>query len=88
MRAMVRELVRWAALTLAQGVGLPRRIPGRAGWELRMVLHGGWRILERIASMDYGSRSLRPRLTECDVPVIVWRSLWLSQRQFASARLR
>jgi squalene synthase HpnC len=88
MRAMVREMVHWAASTLAQGAELPRRIPGRAGWELRMVLHGGWRILERIARMDYGSRALRPRLSKCDVPVIAWRSLWLSQGQFSSARLR
>jgi hydroxysqualene synthase len=86
--ALVRELVHWTASVLAQGAALPRRIPGRAGWELRMVVHGGWRILERIARMDYGSWTLRPRLSKWDVPVIAWRSLWLSQRQFAPARLR
>lgn len=88
VRALVRELVHWAASILAQGAGLPRRVPGRAGWELRMVVHGGWRVLERIAHMDYGSRTRRPRLGTFDLPVIAWRSLWLSQRQFATARLR
>jgi hydroxysqualene synthase len=87
MRAMIRDLVHWSASILAQGSGLPRRIPGRAGWELRLVMHGGWRILERIALMDYGSQARRPHLSARDVPVMTWRSLWLSPRQFASARL-
>jgi hydroxysqualene synthase len=88
MRALLRELVHWAASILSQGAELPRRIPGRAGWELRLVLHGGWRILERIAEMDYGSRTQRPQLNACDVVIMLWRSLWLSPRQFAVAHLR
>ena len=37
---------------MAEGAALPPRVPGRAGWELRLVVHGGWRILEKIARMD------------------------------------
>ena len=38
---LVRELVRWARSLMAEGAPLPLRIPGRAGWELRLVVHGG-----------------------------------------------
>lgn len=87
-RALVRELVHWAASTLAQGATLPLRIPGRAGWELRLVMQGGWRILERIAGMDYGTCVRRPRLTARDAPLLLWRAGRHSPGQFASTQLR
>jgi hydroxysqualene synthase len=88
LRALVRELVHWAAATLASGAALPRRVPGRAGWELRLVVHGGWRILERIAAMQYEAWIRRPRLTFRDTPTLIWRSLHLSAQQFSTASLR
>jgi hypothetical protein len=36
-----------------QGAPWPLRVPGRAGWELRLVVQGGLRILEKIARMDH-----------------------------------
>jgi squalene synthase HpnC len=79
---LVRELVLWAADLMASGAGLPRRIPGRAGWELRVVMHGGWRILERIRQMDFRSYARRPRLTSRDVPLLLWRAMRFSPDQF------
>ena len=58
----MRDLVHWAAALMAEGAALPARIPGRAGWELRLVVHGGWRVLEKIAQMGYASMAQRPRL--------------------------
>lgn len=86
-RALVRELVHWAASLMAEGAPLPLRIPGRAGWELRLVVHGGWRVLEKIARMDYRSMCQRPRLRAGDVPVLLWRCATYSSAWFTPGRL-
>ena len=86
-RTLVRELVLWAASLMAEGAPLPLRVPGRAGWELRFVVHGGWRILEKIARMDHASMSNRPRLRKRDVPLLVWRSVRYSSDWFSLAQL-
>ncbi|MCF8160327.1 MAG: squalene synthase HpnC [Polaromonas sp.] len=64
------------ALMLA-GAPLARRIPGRAGWELRLVVQGGLRILDKIEALNFATWRTRPTLTARDVPVLVWRALWM-----------
>ena len=86
-RTLVRDLVQWAGSLMAEGAPLPLRVPGRAGLELRLVVHGGWRILEKIARMDYASMSNRPRLQKRDVALLVWRSVRYSSDWFSLARL-
>ena len=86
-RALVRELVHWAGSLMADGAALPQRIPGRAGWELRLVVHGGWRILEKIARMNYASMAERPRLRATDVPLLLSRCVGYSSAWFSTARL-
>jgi hydroxysqualene synthase len=86
-RAMVRELVHWTASMMAEGAALPPRIPGRAGWELRAVVHGGWRMLEKIARMDYASIAERPRLRITDAPLLLWRCIRYSSQWFTAGRL-
>jgi squalene synthase HpnC len=86
-RALVRELVLWAASLMAEGAALPLRVPGRAGWELRLVIHGGWRVLEKIARMDYASMSRRPRLHAGDLPLLLWRCVRYSNAWFSPGRL-
>ncbi|MFO1220268.1 MAG: squalene synthase HpnC [Burkholderiaceae bacterium] len=81
-RALVADLVRWAGETMSRGAGLALHIPGRAGWELRFVVHGGWRIGEKIAHMRFGSFASRPRLHAMDAPLLAWRSLRYSTSQF------
>lgn len=85
---LVRELVLWTADMMASGAGLAQRIPGRAGWELRLVVHGGWRILERIRQMDFCSFARRPRLTSRDVPLMLWRATRFAPAQFRVEALR
>jgi phytoene/squalene synthetase len=58
---------------------LPRRLPLRAGIELRAVIAGGMRILERIERVDGDVFNRRPMLTKRD-----WALLAL--RTFAPAR--
>ena len=73
-RALVRALCQWARALMREGAPLALRIPGRAGWELRLVVQGGLRILERIEQMDHASLTRRPKLTAADLPVLVWRA--------------
>jgi hydroxysqualene synthase len=77
-RSLVRDLVQWAAELMAEGAPLALRLPGRAGWELRLVVQGGLRILEKMAAMDYASLSMRPVLRKADAPRLLWRA-WRMQ---------
>ncbi len=77
-RAMVRNLCDWTEAQMRSGAPLALRIPGRAGWELRLVVQGGLRILEKIRNMQYASLSERPALTAFDAPLLLWRALRMS----------
>ncbi|MEO8079113.1 MAG: squalene synthase HpnC [Caldimonas sp.] len=72
---LVRELVRWTRERMQSGAGLVHDVPGRAGWELRLVVQGGLRILERVERMDGATLLARPRLGWRDAPAIAWRAV-------------
>ena len=74
-QALVRDLCAWAADLMREGAPLACSVPGRLGWELRGVVQGGLRILERIDHMHYRTLSNRPTLGLRDLPVTVWRAL-------------
>ena len=76
-KALVRDLCAWASDLMHQGAPLVHRLPGRGGWELRLVVQGGLRILETIAAMDHATLSRRPTLGARDVPRLLWRALWM-----------
>jgi len=73
-RALVRDLVTWSRTLMDDGAPLALRVPGRFGWELRLVVQGGYRILEKIAAMDHTSLQTRPVLRRADVPRLLWRA--------------
>jgi len=73
--ALVRELCDWARALMLAGAPLVHRVPGRAGWELRLVVQGGLRILDRIAALDHRTLQLRPTLGKADAPILLWRAL-------------
>jgi hydroxysqualene synthase len=62
---------------MQKGSQLVHLIPGRAGWELRFVVQGGLRILDKIKALDYAMLVKRPKLTKLDYLVIGWRALWM-----------
>jgi squalene synthase HpnC len=68
------EVARARALMLS-GAPLATRLPGRIGWELRLVVQGGLRILERIEAHDYDVFTRRPVLKTPDWAAILWRGL-------------
>lgn len=74
-RALVAELVGQARALMASGAPLVHRLPGRMGWELRLVVQGGLRILDKVEALDYATWRERPRLRAWDGPVLLWRSL-------------
>lgn len=76
-RAVVTELCRHARHLMEQGAPLVRRLPGRAGWELRLVVQGGLRVLDRIGQIGHRSWRHRPTVGGADVPRLLWRSLWM-----------
>ena len=73
-RAMLHELVAEARALMLSGAPLATRLPGRIGWELRLVVQGGLRILDRIEQLDHRTWSTRPRLGAADLPVLLWRA--------------
>lgn len=75
--AQVAEMSAWARELMLSGAPLVHAIPGRAGWELRLVVQGGLRILEKIEHLGFDTLSTRPRLNALDVPVLLWRALWM-----------
>jgi squalene synthase HpnC len=74
---LIADQVQWARALMRQGSPLAKRIPGRAGWELRLVVQGGLRILDKIEAMNFRTLNARPRLTAWDAPLMLWRSLWM-----------
>ncbi|GAB4401513.1 MAG: squalene synthase HpnC [Rhodoferax sp.] len=64
-----------ARALMLQGAPLALRLPGRAGWELRLVVQGGLAILDKIAALRFATWARRPRLQPRDLPVLLWRAL-------------
>jgi squalene synthase HpnC len=66
-----------ARASMQFGMELVHQVPGRAGWELRLVVQGGLRILDHIRALDYAMLNTRPTLHWWDFPVMLWRALWM-----------
>jgi squalene synthase HpnC len=62
---------------MLKGSQLVHRIPGRAGWELRLVVQGGLRILDKIEALNYATLNQRPTIGKWDAPIMLWRALWM-----------
>jgi squalene synthase HpnC len=71
---MAFEIARARALMLG-GAPLAKRLPGRIGWELRLVVQGGLRILDRIEHAGYDVFTRRPQLGPADWGVMLWRAI-------------
>lgn len=76
-RALMRFEVERARALMLSGAPLAARLPGRIGWELRMVVQGGLRILEAIERVDYDVFRQRPKLRRPDWLVVGWRAFMM-----------
>lgn len=70
-----------ARTSMEKGQHLVHQIPGRAGWELRLVVQGGLRILDKIEALHFATLNQRPVLRWWDFPVMLWRAVWMLRRQ-------
>ena len=73
-RALLRELTAQARALMRSGAPLATRLPGRIGWELRLVVQGGLRILDRIEQLQHRTWRHRPKLGPADLPLMLWRA--------------
>lgn len=72
---LLAELLDWTEALMRRGAPLVHQLPGRVGWELRLVVQGGLRVLGTIRRMNPRSFQLRPRLRGLDWLAVAWAAL-------------
>ncbi len=82
-RALVREMCAWTRGLMQLGQPLVHRLPGRFGWELRFVVQGGLRVLDKIAADGFNAFCHRPTIGTGDAPLLAWRALWMRRSRLA-----
>ena len=82
-RALLAFEVERSRALMQAGAPLALALPGRIGLELRLVVQGGLRILERIEAVDYDVFRRRPVLGPRDWLTMAGRAL--SRKRFAPA---
>lgn len=75
--ALIADNLAWAEQLMQRGAPLVHRLPGRAGWELRLVVQGGLRVLQRIRATGGNPLARRIKLGRADALPLLWRSLWM-----------
>ena len=74
---LIAENHHWTMALMQKGLKLPKKVPGRGGWELRLVVQGGLRVLEKTRHLGIKALTQRPRVGKIDAPLILWRALWM-----------
>ena len=85
VEAAVAEACDWAEQLMRRGAPLVHEVPGRAGWELRGVVQGGLRIVEKIRAIGHRTRTRRPTLDATDLPRLAWRSMRMTRAAVLAA---
>lgn len=80
---LILDLSAWARGLMLQGAPLVHQLPGRAGWELRLVVQGGLRILDKVDALRGGSLHTRPVLGRADAVLLLGRALVMRRAQAA-----
>ena len=75
LRALLVELCAEARALMLEGAPLVHQIPGRAGWELRLVVQGGLRILDKLDRLHGAQLYQRVTVGAGDAPLMLWRAL-------------
>ncbi len=79
-RALIGDMVAWARALMRAGAPLALALPGRVGWELRLVVQGGLRIADKLAEGGYDALLRRPTIGRADAPLLLWRALTMRHR--------
>lgn len=73
--ALMQAQVAQARALLLYGLPLAQNLSGRIGLELKLIVQGGLRILERLDQLHYDVFQHRPTLRKRDWLVLLWRTL-------------
>jgi phytoene synthase len=73
-RKLLRFQVDRARSLMLAGAPLGRALRGRIGLEIRAIVAGGLRVLEKIEAVDYDVFQARPTLGAFDWPRVLWRA--------------
>jgi phytoene synthase len=84
LRALLARQVERASALLESGAPLAARVPRRLGWELRAIVAGGRRIVERLRAGGCDPIAARPALGWRDAPALL--RLALASTQSAPLR--
>jgi len=76
--ALMRFQVDRARTLMLEGAPLCRTLSGRIGLELRLIVAGGLRILDKIEAVNYDVFRHRPTLKAYDFPLMLWRATRLA----------
>jgi squalene synthase HpnC len=75
----LQALCGWSRGLMMAGSPLCKRLGSNASWrfgfELRLVVQGGLRILDKIAAQNFDTAKVRPRIRPWDMPIIFYRAL-------------
>ncbi len=82
-RALMADMAAWAHELMHSGAPLAFDLPGRAGWELRLVVQGGLRVLDKIARHRHDCLVRRPVLRFTDAPLMLWRAATMRPKRHA-----
>ena len=74
-QALMRFQVERARVLMLSGASLGRALPGRIGLEIRTIVQGGLRILEKIDKAGGDVYHHRPMLRSHDWPLLLFRAL-------------
>ena len=77
LAALIAEQTAFARSLMLRGAPLVHEVSSRAGWELRLVVQGGLRILDKVQALQGHSLTRRPKIKAWDVPLMMWRALWM-----------
>lgn len=75
MQALLADVLQWAEALMHSGAPLVRTVPGRSGWELRLVVQGGLAMLGKVRAQQGDNLNIRRTLGPLDAPGILLRAL-------------
>ena len=77
LAALIADQTSYARQRMLRGAPLVHAVKGRAGWELRLVVQGGLRILDKVQALQGHNLTRRVKLQAGDVLLMLWRALWM-----------
>lgn len=72
LRTLMVDLIGWAEALMREGAPLVHRLPGRSGWELRLVVQGGLTIVAKMRARHGDCLQHRPTVGLTDLPRMLW----------------